>query len=62
MALKPIHKQILDVMYYERRYLSVREIASLTDYSWQTIEKYINGLGSRKFVKNCGLMSEIKDL
>ena len=51
MALKPIQKEILNKMYYERRYMTIREIASLTGYSWQTVEAHLKVLFGKKFVK-----------
>lgn len=51
MALKPIQKEILNKMYYERRYMTTKEIASLTGYSWQTIEAHLKWLLRKRFVK-----------
>lgn len=50
MSLTPVQNDILRKMYYERRYMTIREIAYMTGYSWQTIEKHIIGLHKKRFV------------
>jgi len=58
MALKPIQKEILNKMYYERRYMTTKEIASLTGYSWQTAEAHLKVLLRKKFVKKEGYVTD----
>lgn len=50
MALSQIDKNILDYMYYERRFMSTREIADAIEVNWQAVEKRLNYLSSKKFV------------
>lgn len=52
MTLNPIQKQILDVMYYEKRFMTAKEISTLTGYSWQTIEGHLRELKEKKFVES----------
>lgn len=51
MSLKLIQKQILDSMFYERRYMTVREISELAGVSWQTADAHLKKLLSKKFVE-----------
>ena len=51
MVLKAIHKEILLLLYYERRYMTIRELSTISKYSWQTIDKYVDHLYKKKFVE-----------
>lgn len=50
--MNPIQKRILDEMFYEKRFMTAKEISSLTGYSWQTIERHLNNLRKKNFVEN----------
>ena len=51
MGLKPAEKAVLLELYYSRKYNSTKRLASRTMYSWQTVDKYLNSLHKKKFVK-----------